>query len=73
MLAAADKSSLGAIRGTLVFCRDDPFLTDPRTAFVHEPDGLVICRNGMIEAVGSYGALRSELPPNANVADYSAV
>ena len=71
MLAAADKSSLGAIRGTLVFCRDDPFLTDPRTAFVHEPDGLVICRNGMIKAVGSYGALRSELPPNANVADYS--
>ena len=71
MLAAADKSSLGAIRGTLVFCRDDPFLTDPRTAFVHEPDGLVICRNGMIEAVGSYGALRSELPPNANVADHS--
>jgi len=58
MLAAADKSSLGAIRGTLVFCRDDPFLTDPGTAFVHEPDGLVICRNGMIEAVGSYGALR---------------
>jgi len=71
MLATADKSSLGAIRGTLVFCRDDPFLTDPRTAFVHEPDGLVICRNGIIEAVGSYGALRSELPPNANVADYS--
>ena len=71
MLATADKSSLGAIRGTLIFCRDDPFLTDPRTAFVHEPDGLVICRNGMIEAVGPYGALRSELPPNANVADYS--
>ena len=71
MLATADKSSLGAIRGTLVFCRDDPFLTDPRMAFVHEPDGLVICRNGIIEAVGSYGALRSELPPNANVADYS--
>src|SRR3977135_1925881 len=71
MLAAADRRSLGAIRGTLVFCRDDPFLTDPRTAFVHEPDGLVICRNGMIEAVGSYGALRSDLPPNANFAAYS--
>src|SRR3954471_16444919 len=71
MLAAAEKSSLGAIRGTLVFCRDDPFLSDPQTAFVHEPDGLVICRNGMIEAVGSYGALRSELPSNAEVADYS--
>ena len=71
MLAAADKSSFGAIRGTLIFCRDDPFLTDPQTAFVHEPDGLVICRDGLIEAVGSYGALKSELPHNATVADYS--
>jgi len=43
MLATADKSSLGAIRGTLIFCRDDPFLTDPRKAFVCEPDGSARC------------------------------
>ena len=59
------------MRGTLVFCRDDPFLTDARTAFVHEPDGLVICRDGMIEAIGPYGALKSKLPPNTNVADHT--
>src|ERR1700704_1020063 len=71
MLAAADTGSASAVRGTLGFCRDDPFLTDLRTAFVHEPDGLVICRDGAIEAIGPYGALRSELPPNPVVADYS--
>jgi guanine deaminase len=71
MLAAADNASLSAVRGTLIYCRDDPFLTEPRTAFVHEPDGVVICRDGLIEAIGPYDSLRPELPPNANVADYS--
>src|SRR4030088_2222107 len=71
MLAAAENGSVSAVRGTLVFCRDDPFLTDPQTAFVYEPDGLVICRDGTIEAIGPYGALRSDLPPNTIVADYS--
>jgi guanine deaminase len=67
----ADNGSASAMRGTLVFCHDDPFLTDARTAFVHEPDGLVICRDGMIEAIGPYGALKSKLPPNINVADHT--
>ena len=41
--------SLPQLRGSLIFCRDDPVLTDPAKAFVHEPDGLVICRDGLIE------------------------
>jgi guanine deaminase len=60
-----------ALRGSLAFCRDDPFLTDPTQAFVHEPDGLVICRDGMIQAVGPFAALKHELTPDAEVADYS--
>lgn len=71
MSVPAADGSVNAVRGTLIFCRDDPFLTDPVRAFVHEPDGLVICRNGMIEAVGSYAALHSKLPPNADFADHS--
>ena len=65
------EQSVEALRGALVFCRDDPFLTDPQNAFVHEPDGLVICKDGLIAAVGPYAALKSELPPNAALADYS--
>lgn len=51
-----------AVRGSLVYFVDDPFLTDPRTAFVHESDGLVICRDGLIEAVGAADRLLNTLP-----------
>ena len=57
MQAPAQSGPLSALRGGLVFCRDDPFLTDPRTAFVHEPDGLVICRGGTIEVGAVHGRL----------------
>ena len=71
MTTPADGSATSAVRGTLIFCRDDPFLTDPAKAFVCEPDGLVICRDGMIRAVGPYARLKSELPAGAAVADHS--
>src|SRR5215470_2298842 len=71
MATPAPDGSLGALRGSLIFCRDDPFLTDPATAFVHEPDGLVICRDGMIQTVGPYPTLKRELPPGTALADYS--
>jgi len=60
-----------ALRGDLLFCRDDPFLTDPKRAFVHERDGLVICRGGLIHAVGPFSTLQNRLPAEVEVADYS--
>ena len=59
-----------ALRGTIVTCRDDPFLTDPAKAFVTETDGAVVCRNGVIEAVGPAGPLLASVPA-ASVADYT--
>ena len=59
-----------ALRGTVVTCRDDPFLTGPAKAFAVESDGLVICRNGLVEAVGPAGALLKSMPAE-RVADYS--
>ena len=63
--------SVSAIRGTLVAFCDDPFLVDPAQAFRYEADGLVICRKGLIEAVGPYGELRGSVPAGATRADYS--
>jgi guanine deaminase len=60
-----------ALRGGLVYCRDDPFLTDPGTAFVHEADGLVICRDGLIVASGAFNQVQAQLPPDAIVDDYT--
>ncbi len=51
------------MRGPLAYFIDDPFLTEPRTAFVHEPDGLVLCRDGLIEAVGTANDMMRALPP----------
>src|SRR5882724_884692 len=59
-----------ALRGTLVSCLDDPFVTDPDKAFSVERDGVVICRGGKIEAVGRASDLLARVP-QAALADYS--
>jgi guanine deaminase len=64
-------SSPIALRGTLVSFAGDPFLVGPDEAVRHESDGLVVCRDGLIEAVGPYHDLRRELPADMPVADYS--
>src|SRR5262245_56407283 len=43
-----------ALRGTIVSFTGDPFLIDTAESCVHEPDGLIVCRNGIIEPVGAY-------------------
>jgi guanine deaminase len=59
-MAPANRTT--ALRGTIVTCRDDPFLTDPDKAFTVERDGIVICRNGRVEAIGPAQALLPSLP-----------
>jgi len=59
-----------ALRGTLVTCRDDPFLTDPARAFAVEADGVVICRGGRVEAAGPAAKLLASVPPGS-LDDYS--
>jgi guanine deaminase len=59
-----------AVRGTLISFRDDPFLRDPETAFTCETDGLVVCHDGKILAVGSYDAIKDQLPPDCKVMHY---
>ena len=71
MEAHSDNGNPTALRGTLVTCRDDPFLTDRAKAFSVETDGLVICRNGLIEAAGPAADLMASLPRGTPVTDYS--
>src|SRR5688500_11858353 len=59
-----------ALRGPLISCSGDPFRVGAAAAFTHEPDGLVVCREGLIDAVGPYAALRDRLPPGATVAHW---
>jgi guanine deaminase len=62
---------LTALRGTIVTCRDDPFLTDPAKALRTETDGIVIYRDGLVEAVGPAGQLLTTIPRGVAVTDYS--
>ncbi|MGY5053874.1 guanine deaminase [Streptomyces sp. 900105755] len=62
--------ALTAVRGRLVWFRDDPFLTDRASAFVHEEDGLLLCENGVIVAAGGYAALRDRLPEGTDPVHY---
>ncbi|MFZ0836368.1 MAG: guanine deaminase, partial [Xanthobacteraceae bacterium] len=71
MPAATKAPRSAALRGSLIFCRDDPFLTDPATAFCYEPDGLVLCRDGVIVAAGPVAAVKPLLQPDTSIADYS--
>jgi len=70
-VTALTEKSVTALRGTIVSFSDDPFLVDPASAFVHETDALVVCRDGIIESVGPYADLRSKLPPHTPITDYS--
>src|SRR4051812_21878865 len=71
MTASERSDNVTALRGTLVTCRDDPFLTDPAKAFAVETDGIVLCRDGMIEAVGPAADLLASMPAEVTVTDYS--
>ncbi|MCC6778734.1 MAG: guanine deaminase [Hyphomicrobiales bacterium] len=71
MSVTAHRGAITALRGTLLYCRDDPFLVGSHHALVEVADGLVVCRDGVIEAVGPYATLMASLPPEAEVTDYS--
>src|SRR5207244_2262577 len=66
-MEAASDNKLTAVRGTIVTCRDDPFLTDPVKAFVTERDGIVVCRNGTIETVGPTSEVMRSLPAGTSI------
>ena len=59
-----------AIRGPLLYFLDDPFLAETSDSFVHERDGVVICGDGVIEAVGPYSDLRDEIPEHVTPTYY---
>ncbi|MGW1177029.1 guanine deaminase [Kitasatospora sp. NPDC002543] len=68
--SASPPGDLTAVRGGLVWFRDDPFLTSDEEALVHVKDGLLVCENGKIVAAGPYGDLVRDLPDDVKVVQY---
>jgi len=69
-MQTAAAESMTALRGTIVTCRDDPFLNDPGRALATEPDGVVVCCNGIIERVGPAAEIIGSLPAGTPVAHH---
>jgi guanine deaminase len=59
-----------AIRGDLVSFTDDPFLSDPSQVLVHQRDGIVLVKDGVIEAAGPVEQIRPLLPPDIEIDHY---
>ncbi|MFI5616191.1 guanine deaminase [Streptomyces sp. NPDC051567] len=69
-MTAGMQGTTTAVRGPMIWFRGDPFLTSREDAFVHEPDGLLICEDGKITAVGDHTALRARIPDGVTPVHY---
>ncbi len=69
-MTATGKTTYRAIRGDLIYFTDDPFLSDPAKSFVHERDGIVLIRDGVIEAAGPAATIAPRLPEGAEIDHY---
>src|SRR5690606_19973474 len=56
-----DPSTTTALRGPCLTFVGNPFVSGDQAALHYEPDGLVVMRNGLIEAFGDYRSLRAQL------------
>lgn len=59
-----------AVRGSLVWFSEDPFLTSSERALEYVEDGLLVCRDGRITAAGEYARLAESLPTGTTVVHY---
>lgn len=59
-----------ALRGSLFYLTDDPFLNPPDDCTVYESDGLLIIEDGHIVAVGAYSTLKDQLTDDTPLEHY---
>lgn len=64
------ESTTSAIRGALFYLVDDPFLQSIADSMVYESDGMVLIKDGRIEAVGAYHDIESQVPDDVRVIHY---
>jgi len=56
-----------ALRGSLFYVRDDPFLNPPEDCAVYEPDGIIVIEGGKISGVGGAAEILPALPDDVEV------
>ena len=64
------ESTLSAIRGSVFYLVDDPFRKTPDECMVYESDGVILMKDGKIEAIGSMQAIQDQIPDDVQVVHY---
>ena len=70
MTAPPSAGGSGAVRGHVVYFRDDPVEAGARASLVEHEDGLVLFEEGRIVAVDDAAALLPKLPPDGALDEY---
>jgi guanine deaminase len=65
-----NESPRSAIRGSLVYLIDDPFRNDPAECLAYESDGIILMKDGKIEAIGAKEAIHDQLTDDVEVTHY---
>ncbi|BBP00935.1 guanine deaminase [Sulfuriferula nivalis] len=60
-----------AFRGSILHFLADPGESENEQAYAYFADGLMLVKDGLVDAVGDYVALASDLPANTVITDYS--
>ncbi|HEX7340904.1 MAG TPA: guanine deaminase [Rhodanobacteraceae bacterium] len=63
-------SAVTAVRGHVVRLRDNPFVVGDAAALCDESDGLLLIRDGLVEAVGRWADLHDRVPADVAVMHY---
>lgn len=63
-------SPLKGIRGQILSFKADPFVTDGDSCYDYFADGLVVVRDGIIQAVGNYADVQAKYPELQDVDAY---
>ncbi|MFH2128759.1 MAG: guanine deaminase [bacterium] len=66
-----DQEKRQAFKGSILFFTADPDRSDPQDAYTYYEEGLLLIREGVVEAAGPYAELVGTLPPETVITDYS--
>ena len=70
IILSMSKANLSAIRGSLFYLVDDPFLNVASECVKYEYDGMILIEDGKISAIGPASMIQRQLSEHVDVAHY---
>lgn len=64
------ESTLSAVRGSIFYLVDDPFRKPSDECMVYESDGIILIKDGKIEAIGSAQTIQDQISDGVEIKHY---